>query len=165
MTKTIENHQNMSTLLENLGLEAIEFGYSVDLKMMLILCGKQNASCKKLCAWCDGLAPWTSPSTPHTIGSLWSCYNEWVRNGSDKSKAQLYGNVVNKPLLTGDDDVLIRDIFNIPELYVYTGIVGKLVKEFENKVFSSPEEGKDFMNSWLKSKSIRRCVYQGSASF
>ena len=57
VTKTVENHQNMSTLLENLGLEAIEFGYSVDLKMMLILCGKQNASCKKLCAWCDGFAP------------------------------------------------------------------------------------------------------------
>ena len=80
------------------------------------------------------------------------------------SNAQFCGNIANKPLLTGDDDVLIRDIFNIPELHVYTGIVGKLVKEFENKVFSSPEEGKDFMNSWLKSKSIRRCVYQESAS-
>ena len=88
-----------------------------------------------------------------------------MRNGSDKSKAQLYGNVVNKPLLTGDADVLIRDIFNIPELHVYMGIVGKLVKEFKNKVFSCRGEGEDFMNSWQKSTSIRRCVYQGSASF
>ena len=76
-----------------------------------------------------------------------------------------FGNVINKPLLTVDDDILISDIFNIPELHILTGVTGKLVQEFERKAFRTPEEGKDFMNAWLKKKGIRRCVYQGSASF
>ena len=165
VTKTVENHHNLSTILENLGLDAIDFGYSADLKMVAIICGKQNASSKHPCPWCDGSAPWTTPSSPTTIGSLWSCYHKWISNGADKSKAMEFGNVIYKPLLTGDNDVLICDIFNIPELHILTGVTGKLVQEFERKAFRTPEEGKDFMNAWLKKKGVRRCVYQGSASF
>ena len=165
VTKTVENHHNLGVILQQLGLEAIEFGYSTDLKMVAIICGKQNASSKHPCPWCDGSAPWTSPTTPATIGSLWSAYNLWVTNGADMSQAKEYGNVTNKPLLTGDDDKLIRDIFHIPELHILTGVVGKIVKALEGKAFKTPHEGKDFMNSWLKKEVIRRCVYQGSASF
>ena len=83
VTKTVENHHNLGVILQQLGLEAIEFGYSTDLKMVAIICGKQNASSKHPCPWCDGSAPWTSPTTPATIGSLWSAYNLWVTNGAD----------------------------------------------------------------------------------
>ena len=76
----------MSTLLDKHGLDAIEFGYSVDLKMVLIIYGKQNTSLKKPSPWCNGFAPLTSPATPHTIGSRWSCYNEWVKMDQTKLK-------------------------------------------------------------------------------
>lgn len=165
ITKTVENHHNLGVILEQLGLEAIEFGYSTDLKMVAIICGKQNASSKHPCPWCDGSAPWTSAASPTTIGSLWKSYNSWVGSGADKSRAQEFGNVINKPLLSGGDDTLVSDIFHIPELHILTGVVGKIVKELENKTFPTPAEGKDFMNAWLKKKGIRRCVYQGSASF
>ena len=46
-----------------------------------------------------------------------------------------------------------------------TGTVGKLIKEMENKIFPTKTEGKAFMDQWLKDKDIRKCVYQGSASF
>ena len=44
-----------------------------------------------------------------------------------------------------------------------TGTVGKLIKE--RKIFPTCEEGKEFVDQWLKKEDIRRCVYQGSASF
>ena len=46
-----------------------------------------------------------------------------------------------------------------------TGTVGKLIKEMERKIFPTCEEGKEFLNQWLNKEDIRRCVYQGSASF
>ena len=46
-----------------------------------------------------------------------------------------------------------------------TGIVGKIVKEFERCVFPSQSEGHSFVDMWLKVENIRCCVYQGSASF
>ena len=41
------------------------------------------------------------------------------------------------------------------------------MKEFERKVFSSPEEGKTFLDEWMSSPSVNvsRTVYHGSASF
>ena len=36
-----ESYDNIKALLESLNLTALEFGYSTDLKMVLILCGKQ----------------------------------------------------------------------------------------------------------------------------
>ena len=72
VTKTVENNHNLGLILERLGMDAVEFGYSTDLKMFAIICGKKSASSKHPCPWCDGSAPWTSPSTPTTIGSLWS---------------------------------------------------------------------------------------------
>ena len=45
------------------------------------------------------------------------------------------------------------------------GIVGKLVKELERKVFQTPGEGKEFMEEWFKEENISRCVYRGEASF
>ena len=46
-------------------------------------------------------------------------------------------------------------LVTVPVLLVFLSL-HDVHEEFEDKVFSSPEEGKDFMNSWLKSKSIRR---------
>ena len=78
-----------------------------------------------------------------------------------------FNNVVNPPLLTGPDDSLVLSIIYFPELHVLIGVVGKLVKEFEKNVFSTPEEGKQFIDTWMASPTVNVCktVYHGSANF
>ena len=81
-----------------------------------------------------------------------------------KANAKNYTNVVNPPLITGDDDMLLLDLINIPGLHVMTGNVGKLIGEME-KVFPDPEQGKDFVDKFLASIIVHRAEYQGSHSF
>lgn len=164
---TCERYDNLETILQDLDLKALEFGFSCDLKLVLILCGKQCASSKHCCPFCSGSAPWVVKSRSNTIGSLWSDYSAYVKGGSNLKQAMKYNNVVNPPLLTGQDDCLVLSIIYFPELHVLIGIVGKLVKEFEKNVFPTPEEGKEFMDAWMASPTVNVCktVYHGSASF
>lgn len=208
VSPTIETYENIAGLMGELRLDAVDFGYSCDLKMILLLCGKQSASSKYCCPFCTDCAPWTGslstkeqelsdcskagvpgsskilaseacgssevlstkPSTivrPVTIGSLWSDYSNFQTSGGNIRNAMKYNNVVNVPLITGQESEKVLGLVNFPELHVLTGITGKLVKEFENKVFSSSEEGHSFMNQWMElpSVSVQRCVYRGQAGF
>lgn len=164
---TCERHDNLETILQDLDLQALEFGFSCDLKLVLILCGKQCASSKHCCPFCTGSAPWVAKGSSNTIGSLWSDYRTYVLGGSNLKKAMKFNNVVNPPLLTGPDDSLVLSIIYFPELHVLIGVVGKLVKEFEKNVFSTPEEGKQFIDTWMASPTVNVCktVYHGSANF
>ena len=101
------------------------------------------------------------------MGSLWHNYSQFVANGSNIKQAAKFDNVVNIPLITGAEEQEIISIFNFPELHVLTGIVGKLIKEFEKQVFASAKEGKAFIDSWFTQPSVNisRTVYHGSASF
>ena len=162
---TCERYDNLSTILQELCLDALEFGFSCDLKMVLMLCGKQCASSKHCCPYCTGSSPWLSDTTSNTIGSLWASFNLYVEKGSNLKQAQKFNNVVNPPLLTGPDTTKVLSIVNFPELHVLTGIVGKLVKEMERKVFPTQEEGKKFLDDWMASVNVCRTVYQGSANF
>ena len=47
-----ERHDNILTLMSLLKIEALDFGYSMDIKMILIICGKQAASSKFCCPFC-----------------------------------------------------------------------------------------------------------------
>ena len=168
VSPTTERHNNMSSLLGLLGIDAFDFGFSCDLKMVLCLCGKQCASSKHCCPFCTGSAPWLGTYRSNTIGSLWNDYSAFLQAGSNIKKAMQFNNVVSPPLITGADDMkILGDIFFFPEHHVFTGIVGKLVKELERKVFDDPIEGKAFMDEWMASPGVNVCrtVYQGSASF
>ena len=103
VSPTTESHHNLSSLLGLLKLDAVEFGYCCDLKMILILLGKQSASSKYCCPFCTGSSPWLDTYTVITIGSLWSDYTAYIASGSKKSKAQQFHNVINPPLITGLD--------------------------------------------------------------
>ena len=86
--------------------------------------------------------------------------------GSIKSKAMETDNVINPPLLTGDDSTLLRDIFFIPELHVMTGVVGKLMWELERSpAFASEKAGSDFTYKWMKSQDIYKSFHNGAPSF
>ena len=100
VSPTCERHDNISTILELLGLGAIDFVCSADLKMLHIICGKQAASCKHCCPFCDGSSPWLGKYQSLTIGNLWSNYNSFVANDSNIKTAMKFGNTVNPPLLT-----------------------------------------------------------------
>ena len=168
VTPTTERHDNMAALLGELGIDAFDFGFCCDLKMVLMLLGKQCASSKYCCPFCTGCSPWQDTYTATTISSLWKDYSSYVAAGSDPKKAMQFHNVVNPPLITGrDDQKILGDLFYFPEHHVFTGIVGKLVKELERKVFETPEEGKAFLNEWMATPGINvaRTVYNGSASF
>ena len=164
---TCERYDNLVNILEGLGLEAVEFGFSCDLKMILLLCGKQCAASKHCCPFCDGCAPWVEKKPPSTIGSLWSSYNAYTQDGAILKNAMKYNNVINPPLLTGPDSALVLSVVYFPELHVLIGIVSKLVKELENRIFPTQEEGKKFLENWMASPSVnvRKTVYHGQANF
>ena len=168
VSPTSERHDNMSALMNLLNLDAIEFGLCCDLKMVNIVLGKQNASSKFCCPFCFGSSPWQGSFTTTTVGILWKEYNSFVAAGSNLKKAMDFHNVVNPPLVTGGDEKkILGDLFFVPEHHVYTGIFGKLVMEFERKSFDTPQEGKDYLDTWMASPGINvsRTVYHGSANF
>ena len=96
---TTERHDNLSTLLDLLDIKAIDFGFSCDIKMILILFGKQAASSKFCCPFCLGSDPWIGPFEPVTIGSLWADYLGFLEAGEVKKDAMKFHNVVKKDSL------------------------------------------------------------------
>ena len=137
-------------LLSELGLEGLNFGFSADLKLILMLCGKQNAASKYCCPFCSGCSPWTGECQSTTIGHLRECYqsfSQFSQSGGKIQNAKDYNNVIHKPLILGPDDAKVLSYVHFPELHVTLGIVGKLIKELEVKCFSSPEDGTAFMNT------------------
>jgi hypothetical protein len=168
LSPTTERHDNIASLLRLLDIQAIDFGYCCDLKMVLFLLGKQSASSKHCCPFCTGSSPWLGVYSSVTVGSLWKNYNAFQEAGANIKNAMNYNNVVNRPLVTGkDDQKILGDLVFFPEHHVFTGIVGKLVKELERNVFESPEEGLNFMDEWMAERGVNvsRTVYHGSASF
>ena len=78
--------------------------------------------------------------------------------------AKNYFNVINKPLLVGDDSTKVVSVVNFPELHVLTGILGKLVKEMEH-ILESSESGVSVLSDWMESVNVAKTVYHGSCSF
>ena len=91
---------------------------------------------------------------------------KYVLDGSPVLKQQLYQNITNQPLLTGEPTQLILTILAVPELHLLIGrytqyinyisdnisvcIVDKLMTEFERRVLSSKTAGRKFMDDFLK---------------
>ena len=120
VSPTTERHDNMAALLGKLGIAAIEFGFCCDLKMVLILLGKQSASSKFCCPFCTGCSPWQGDYSRTTIGSLWEDYNSFVSNGSNTKHAMKYHNVVNPPLVTGGDAQKVLGDFFLSQSFTFT---------------------------------------------
>ena len=154
-----EIYPNVKAMLEELNLEGIEFGFSADLKIYLCLAGKQVASCTHSCVYCEGQAPWEETSTTLTVGSLFDWHQKFVDSGANKRSAKNYQNVVNKPLLIGEDATKTIEVLNPPQLHVMTGVTGKVITEMEKIT------GERFVTEFLRDEDISRCVYQGSRSF
>ena len=148
-----ELYHNVKTMLEELKLE---YGLCADIKIYLCIIGKQTASCLHPCPYCEGEAPWDKEYKPLTIGSLNDWHEKFISSGAKKSKAKMFQNLVNPPLLT--DSTKTIEKLNISELHCMTGSMGKVVSEMERCAFMTKEDGEKFMNDFLKWEDISKCI-------
>ena len=81
-----ELYPNVKSILQELKLDGLEYGISADIKIYLILCGKQTASCLHPCPYCEGVAPWNGNYEDLTIGSLNHWYQEYLKSGKKKQE-------------------------------------------------------------------------------
>ena len=78
-----ETYFNVKSLMEKVDVQGIKYAFSQDLKMYLILLGKQSASCTHPCPFCTGRKPWTDKCADNTIGSLNINYENFLSSGAD----------------------------------------------------------------------------------
>ena len=84
----------------------------------------QSHSAKYPCAWCFGTAPFLDKAELRTLGHLRRLakeFNSEDGGSGDKKYAKEFFNVINDPLLDGDDDTLILDVCILDELHLLLG--------------------------------------------
>ena len=156
-----ECHENISNILSDLGIDAIDFGITADLKMMLILIGKPQGKPKFNCPFCNGTAPFSEPYDLYTLGDLYALHQAFVDTGSPYLRQSNYQNIVNIPLLTGDPERLVLDMLNPPSLHLLLGVVNKLIDTMEVSLFDNKDEGEKWMDDYLTKQCIIRKKKQG----
>ena len=123
MPYTCENYVNMKRLMSKLNFRGLKFTFTLDMKMCLILLGKQMGACKFACILCDGCSPWLGEFSMLTLKSLMEWFQEWDK--SDHTDGKPFRNVIHQSILSymevWGEDTLIMDILNIPELHILIG--------------------------------------------
>ena len=154
--KTPENNHNRRQLIEALGMEGLEWGCTTDLKMAWVLVGKSNGNLTYGCPYCDMPKPYLDDSYKlTTLGDLHQLHQGYVDAGSNRKTQARYQNCVNMNLLAGDQETMVIDCLNIPELHLLIGVVDKHLTGLE-KVF-----GVEWVDAYLKKVNILRKSYQG----
>ena len=156
-----ELYSNLKILLQELRLEAMDFSVTSDLKIVLLLLGKDSGSCRHACIYCEDGAPWSNPSKLNTLGSLQAWHEMWVADGSRASRSKDFQNMRSPPLLKGSPSDLILEIVAPPELHLELGIPDKIVREMVCSVFQDVATGKEFMMRFYKKENITVCGKQG----
>ena len=155
--KVTKSLANIKTVLKKLDIESLSScPISVDVKVMVILCGKQADSSECPCPYCECQAPFIYPCLPNTLGSLSRYYQKYVEAGSKKSTAMNFNNCVNPALLHGDPDQTILELLTFPELHVMTGTTGHIV----NQMIKNVEGSQDLIANFMKESNISWCEYQ-----
>ena len=157
-----ETHENLKTLLTAVDLSGIPFTFSCDIKLDLMLIGKQQASCTHNCIYCTGAAPWTDQNSGDlmTIGML-KCFHRLYleRDPEDEEKEADFNNCVDDNLLQlhFPDEMYVIDAINIPELHILMGVVVKLL-DYIKSLFGKDQEDKSrgaaFVHQYLTSLNI-----------
>ena len=156
-----ECHENISAVLSDLGIAAIDFGITADLKMMLILIGKPLGKPMFNCPFCNSKAPFTDLYDLYSLGDLYAWHQAYLDAGSPYPRQQNYQNIVNIPLLTGDHERLVLDMLNPPPLHLLLGVVNNLIESMETTLFELKEEGEQWMDEYMRQQGITRKRKQG----
>ena len=126
VAKVSELYSNIKLILNEVKLLGVHYGFSADIKMYLVIVGKQTASAVHSCPYCEGREPWIDNCILSSIRSLRYWHNKFVENRSVMKNAQHFKNVINEPLLLGDENTLVLEKLNIPELHCLMGSVFKI---------------------------------------
>lgn len=152
-----ENYHNQKAMLEALGMEGLEWGTTVDLKMSLCLLGKSMGQLTFGCPYCDMAKPYREPDyNLLTLGRLVELHEAYVQAGERRKDQAKFQNCVFPNLLVGDPGAKVLSILFPPELHLLIGIVDKHLQGLE-KVF-----GLCWVDNFLKNVNIVRKSYQGS---
>ena len=115
-----ECHENISSLLADLGIEAIDFGITADLKMVLILIGKPLGKPMFNCPFCNNKAPFSGLYDLYTLGDLYAWHQSYLDAGSPYHRQSDYQNIVSR---------LVLDMVNPAALYLLLGVISKLIRQ------------------------------------
>ena len=157
---TEEGHFNIRSLIESVGIPSFNFSMSQDIKVILDLLGKQPASSKHPCPYCDASNDFNCDGDVnlYTLDILNEWHNKFLASGLPKEKAMHFSNVLNRPILVGDGNVPIWQIINIPELHILLGITMKLILALEKII---EKDGMITFSRFLAENNIKRICYQG----
>ena len=112
-----------------------KFRIAADQKLINILCGHQSHSSMYPYPWCIGKSPWTKKASLRTIciGMLKNDNRKFKESGSNLKNAKKFFNVVNTPLIIGEDDDLVIDLIPPPELYLLLRPFNHIWKNLSDK--------------------------------
>ena len=141
--KNPENYYNLKKLWLSIGLNSLEYPYTIvtDLKLSNTLPGLMSHSSIHPCCWCNvGKYHLNKKGTERTFASICKLFCSYFDAQVDKSKAKDYGNVVHLPLINIQDDTTpVVHLVPPPELHLMLVPVNTLFEEI-SKVWPGSEE-------------------------
>ena len=154
-----ESWENLRRLLNLVDIKSLgpSYGLAVDMKVMLMLCGKSSAASRHSCPFCECFAPFNCPCPSYTLGSLAAHYKRFMEAGGQLKNQKNFSNCVHPALLSGPDECTVLELLNFPELHCMTGVTGKILTEMQ-KVLG--DEKKQWLEQFMKVNNIQWCAYQ-----
>ena len=141
--KNPENYYNLKKLWLSIGLNSLEYPYTIvtDLKLSNTLPGLMSHSSIHPCCWCNvGKYHLNKKGTERIFASICKLFCSYFDAQVDKSKAKDYGNVVHLPLINIQDDTTpVVHLVPPPELHLMLVPVNTLFEEI-SKVWPGSEE-------------------------
>lgn len=120
--KVQELYFNLKVLFGELGLDGLEFLITSDIKIVLVLLGKDSGSCIHACPFCEDGKPWKSTGSKlNTIGSLQKWHEDWLDDGGIDKRSKSFQNMRHPPLIHGDPNTVILDQLGPPQLHLMLG--------------------------------------------
>ena len=162
VSKVQENHENVSQILQALDMSSLQkFKIAADQKLINILCGLQGHSSTYPCPWCIGKSPWTEKASLRTVGMLKNDSRKFKESGSNLKNAKQFFNVVNTPLIIGEDDDLVIDLIPPPELHLLLRPFNYIWNNLSDKWKELVEVGSDPAMDFAKKMNLVRSAYHG----
>ena len=88
----------------------------------MIVVGKAMGKPTYNCPVGDGKAPFTDKCNLYSLGDLSSIHQKYLEAGSPNRRQADFQNLVNEPLLSGDENDLVIDKLNPPSLHINIGL-------------------------------------------
>ena len=156
--KVDENNFNFKKVFDIISVNQVKLFFINDLKATLHIVGKQTASSKHPCPFCD-TNDMSKCGKLLTVGSIVEQNRKWVDSKLDRKNLQFFGNCEHLPLVTDDFEAdaekLILDFCPPPELHLLLGAVNKAVKLLEEKI------PKAIVKEWVSFAEAQRNAYHG----